>query len=136
MIQLAGCIFRDSVGRVLLLRRCDRSVAQWESPGGKIEAGESAEQAVVRECWEELAVTVRIDHNLTTTYFVQDGLEFSYQWFGASIVDGEPVVQEPKKHDQATFIDLTRISDLDDPISPNLQSFIESSSIFGGTNED
>lgn len=32
----------------------------WEFPGGKIEAGESAEQAAARECLEETGVTIRV----------------------------------------------------------------------------
>ena len=32
----------------------------WEFVGGKIEPGETKEQALIRECWEELAVTLSV----------------------------------------------------------------------------
>ncbi len=46
---------------VLIAQRLDDAVlgGQLEFPGGKIEAGESVEQAVVRECEEELGVGVQ-----------------------------------------------------------------------------
>lgn len=47
-------------GRVLVARRGEGHLAgTWEFPGGKIETGESAEDAARRECAEELGVSVR-----------------------------------------------------------------------------
>ncbi len=66
----AALIVRD--GEVLICqRRPDQPMAlQWEFPGGKIEAGESAEQALARELDEELGIkatvgplVTRIRHN-------------------------------------------------------------------------
>ena len=42
--------------RLLLVRRCDSGC--WELPGGRVDVGESAEQAAVRETLEEAAVRV------------------------------------------------------------------------------
>nr|WP_246300724.1 (deoxy)nucleoside triphosphate pyrophosphohydrolase [Actinopolyspora biskrensis] len=41
-------------------RRPARHAGGWELPGGRVEAGETEEEAVVRECREELAVDVRV----------------------------------------------------------------------------
>jgi|SRR5665213_939990 len=51
----------DPDGRVLIAQRPDgKSMAGlWEFPGGKIEAGERPEQALIRELGEELGITVQ-----------------------------------------------------------------------------
>jgi ADP-ribose pyrophosphatase YjhB (NUDIX family) len=45
-------------GRLLLVRRCDSGV--WELPGGRVDVGESAQDAAVRETAEEAGVQVAI----------------------------------------------------------------------------
>lgn len=42
---------------------------QWEFPGGKVEAGETPQQALVREIQEELAVTVQVGERLDTVEY-------------------------------------------------------------------
>jgi 8-oxo-dGTP diphosphatase len=61
----AALIVRD--GEVLICqRRPDQPMAlQWEFPGGKIEAGESAEQALARELDEELGIRATIGPRVT-----------------------------------------------------------------------
>lgn len=56
MLNFAGAIIADEQGRVLLQRRGDRDV--WGLPGGALELGESAEEAVIREVREETALTI------------------------------------------------------------------------------
>ena len=61
----AALIVRD--GLVLIgQRRPDQPMAlQWEFPGGKIEAGESAEQALARELAEELGIEATVGQRVT-----------------------------------------------------------------------
>ena len=49
---------RDGDGRLLLVRRCDSGT--WELPGGRVDVGESAPMAAVRETAEESGLHVRI----------------------------------------------------------------------------
>ncbi len=57
-VPVAVAVVRDGTGRVLVAERTPRQVAggYWELPGGKIEAGESPEQAARRELLEEVGL--------------------------------------------------------------------------------
>ena len=52
----AACI-RDERGRILLLRRSD-GINLWSFPGGAMELGERADEAVIREVHEETGLEV------------------------------------------------------------------------------
>lgn len=43
---------------------------RWEFPGGKVEAGESDEQAVIREFQEEFGITVKVGEKIGETFFM------------------------------------------------------------------
>ena len=57
-IHVAAAVIRGDDGRILLARRPDdkHQGGLWEFPGGKVEAGESVEQALARELDEELGI--------------------------------------------------------------------------------
>ena len=63
MILVVACALVDADGRVLVAQRpAGRTMAgMWEFPGGKVEAGETPEAALVRELAEELAIDVTND---------------------------------------------------------------------------
>lgn len=60
MIEVAAGILADAQDRVLLMQRLPGKhlAGKWEFPGGKLEAGETVAQALVRELREELGVEV------------------------------------------------------------------------------
>ncbi len=61
-VHVVAGVLRDARGRVLLARRTEgRDLAGlWEFPGGKVEPGESPEDALVRELREELGVETEV----------------------------------------------------------------------------
>ena len=60
LVLVVACALVDADGRVLVAQRPpERTMAgMWEFPGGKIEAGETPEAALVRELAEELGIDV------------------------------------------------------------------------------
>ena len=62
----------------------------WEFVGGKVEPGETKEQALIRECSEELAITLSVgDMFMDVTHEYPD-LTVHLTLFNATIAEGEP----------------------------------------------
>jgi 8-oxo-dGTP diphosphatase len=60
LVLVAACVLQDGDGSILIAKRPQgRSLAGlWEFPGGKVEAGESPEHALIRELAEELGIGI------------------------------------------------------------------------------
>ena len=66
----------------------------WEFVGGKVEPGESKEQALVRECREELAVTILVGEVFMEVDHDYPDLNVHLTLFNAAIVEGTPQILE------------------------------------------
>ncbi|MEE0830289.1 MAG: (deoxy)nucleoside triphosphate pyrophosphohydrolase [Longicatena sp.] len=66
----------------------------WEFPGGKIEANESKEAALIREIKEELDVDIQVDDWITRLEYDYPNFHLSMDCFFASIISGEMVLKE------------------------------------------
>ena len=62
----------------------------WEFVGGKVEQGETKEQALIRECQEELAVTLSVGVMFMDVTHEYPDLTVHLTLFNATIAEGEP----------------------------------------------
>jgi len=88
---VAAALF-DSAGRVLIAQRPEgkHMAGWWEFPGGKVAAGESDREALVRELREELGVEARPDAEvMTLSHEYPDRIVDLVLWRG-SVLRGEP----------------------------------------------
>ena len=62
IVLVAACALVDADGRILLAQRPEgKSLAGlWEFPGGKVEAGETPEETLIRELDEELGIRTKV----------------------------------------------------------------------------
>ena len=67
---------------------------QWEFPGGKIEAGETSQQALIREIQEELAVKIEVGELIDTIEYDYPTFHLSMDCFLCVVVDGEIILKE------------------------------------------
>lgn len=109
MQQVVGAaIVRD--GRVLAAKRTRPAAAagRWEFPGGKVEDGESAEEALIREIAEELGVTVEVHRWLAGSASIGTAYELTVAL--AAIVAGEP---QPVEHDRVRWLTAAELDAVD-----------------------
>ncbi|MBO5576966.1 MAG: (deoxy)nucleoside triphosphate pyrophosphohydrolase [Ruminococcus sp.] len=67
---------------------------QWEFPDGKIEPGETPQQALVREIREELAAEIKVGELIDTLEYDYPDFHLSMDCFWCEVVEGELVLLE------------------------------------------
>lgn len=100
-------------GEILIgQRRADQPMGlQWEFPGGKIEPGESAEQALVRELSEELGITAQIGAPVTRIrHNYRHGGAVDLQFFAVHEFAGEI---ENQIYEQIRWVRLEQLTEYD-----------------------
>ena len=81
----------------------------WEFPGGKIEKGESHENALRREIQEELGIDISIDRFVCTTDFDYPSFHFTMHCYLCTILAGE---LELREHKSARWLVLSSLNEV------------------------
>jgi 8-oxo-dGTP diphosphatase len=113
-VPCVGAVVHDGQGRLLLVRRGHApSAGLWSVPGGRVEAGESEVEAVVRELAEETGLRVRPDRVLGRVRIDGEGVVFTVTDWACTALDPD---RQPVAGDDAAevaFVDAAELSELD-----------------------
>jgi 8-oxo-dGTP diphosphatase len=107
-IVVAGAVLDR--GRLLAARRSapPELAGRWELPGGKVEAGETPEQALVRELQEELGIEARPLDRVPGQWPLKPG--WVLQVWTARLIEGEP--HPLQDHDALSWLTAAELWDV------------------------
>lgn len=91
-VHVVAGVIRDLRGRVLLARRTEgRELAGlWEFPGGKVEPGETPQQALMRELREELGLAVEVGERVIDVQMPYPGKQLRLEVYRVERFTGTP----------------------------------------------
>lgn len=95
MVMVVAAIIRKD-NKILICQRPENkgSPLMWEFPGGKVEPGETDEQALIRECREELAITISLGDMFINVVHEYPDIIVHLTLYNATISEGEPQLLE------------------------------------------
>lgn len=82
----------------------------WEFPGGKVESGETPQEALVREIKEELDIEIEVKDFLETVEYDYPAFHLSMDCFFCTIKSGEMVLKE---HEAAKWLTVETLDSVD-----------------------
>jgi 8-oxo-dGTP pyrophosphatase MutT (NUDIX family) len=126
IIEAAGGVVYQPSGKILAIFRRDF----WDLPKGKIDPGESNEEAAVREVQEETGIQdVDLGDYITTTHHTYKTkskkriLKRTY-WFKMKTSDTKLIPQTEEDIEQAIWIDTAELLEQDEPIYNNIREVL------------
>lgn len=106
-IEVVAAVIRDKGGRIFATQRgYGEFKDMWEFPGGKIEDGETREDALKREIREELDTEISVDGLICTVEHDYPAFHITLHCFACSIVSGR---LELREHESARWLSPDRL---------------------------
>ena len=101
-IEVVAAIIYDDNGRIFATQRGYGDYKDfWEFPGGKMESGESPEEALRREIWEELETKIVVGHLVQTVDYDYPNFHLTMHCFWCRIESGGLILKE---HEAAKWL--------------------------------
>ena len=100
-VNVVAAIIRDGNKIFATQRGYGEFKDGWEFPGGKVEEGETPQEALKREIEEELETEIEVGDYLTTIEHDYPKFHLSMKCYWARIIEGKPVLLE---HEAARWL--------------------------------
>ncbi len=111
MIEVVAALIWDKEKFMICQRPANKARALlWEFVGGKVEPGETKEQALIRECQEELAVTLEVKDVFMDVVHEYPDITVHLTLFNASIAEG---IAQKLEHNDIKWITPDEIPNYD-----------------------
>ena len=109
-ICVVGAVFHDGERFLACRKKPGKPLeGHWEFPGGKIEPGETPEQALAREIREELNLIAEVGQKVTTTTYEYEFATIELTTFYCTLVDGDLRLTD---HDATKWVTSTEAAHL------------------------
>jgi 8-oxo-dGTP diphosphatase len=115
-IRVVGAMLEQPGGRYLITQRPPSSSLPllWEFPGGRVEAGESDEEALARELREEMGIEVEIAEEAMHTHHEYPAYEIDFRVFRCRLRSPESAIRHLRVHDHR-WVTLEEMSEYQFP---------------------
>lgn len=110
-IEVVAAIIHDEEGRIFATQRGYGDYKDgWEFPGGKMEPGESPEEALRREIWEELETKIVVERLIQTVDYDYPKFHLTMHCFWCHIESGSLTLKE---HEAAKWLSIENLNSVD-----------------------
>ena len=110
-IEVVAAIIHDDEGRIFATQRGYGEMKDgWEFPGGKMEPGESPEEALKREIWEELETKIVVERLVQTVEWDYPAFHLTMHCFWCHIESGSLKLKE---HEAAKWLTKDQLDSVD-----------------------
>ena len=111
MVQVVAALIRKGNTFMICQRPAHKARGLlWEFPGGKIEPGETGPEALIRECREELGVTLSVGDVFYEVDHVYPDITIHLTLYNAAVAEGTPQLLE---HNDLRYISPSEIDGYD-----------------------
>ncbi len=110
-IEVVAAIIHDDEGRIFATQRGYGDWKDyWEFPGGKMEVGESAEEALKREIWEELESKIEIEQLVSTIEWDYPKFHLTLHCYWCHVESGSLTLKE---HEAARWLSKNELNSVE-----------------------